>query len=57
MYEYKIVKPESVWKTGDTVFEDIFNKHASQGWRVKNVAFNQSGNFTKAVLERNKNRV
>ena len=57
MYEYKIIKPESVWNQKDKTFEELFNKHSSQGWRVINVAFNQSGNFTKAVLERNKNRI
>ena len=56
MYEYKIVKPDSIWKRKDVDFEDLFNKYASQGWRVIQVAFGQTGNITKAVLERNKNR-
>ena len=35
MKEYKIVKPESMWAYKDATFEQIFNQHASQGWRVK----------------------
>ena len=56
MKEYKIVKPEKRWVTKDQVFEDLFNKYASQGWRVLSVFFAQSGQIQKAVLERDKNR-
>ncbi|MFK5959159.1 MAG: DUF4177 domain-containing protein [Lutibacter sp.] len=56
MKEYKIIKPESMWAYKDATFEDMFNKYASQGWRVINVGFDQSGNIRKAVLERDKNR-
>ncbi|MCF6180852.1 DUF4177 domain-containing protein [Lutibacter sp.] len=56
MKEYKIVKPESNWVSKDNVFEDLFNKYASQGWRVISVAFDQGGHIRKAVLERDKNR-
>ena len=56
MKEYKIIKPDSMWAYKDQVFEDLFNKNASQGWCVINVAFDQSGNIRKAVLERDKNR-
>jgi len=57
MYEYKIIKPDSIWKRKDVDFEDLFNKYSSQGWRVINVAFDQGGGITKAVIERNKNRL
>jgi hypothetical protein len=56
MKEYKIIKPESRWAYKDQHFEDLFNKYASQGWRVLNVAFDQGGNVRKAVIERDKNR-
>ena len=56
MKEYKIVKPESMWAYKDTAFEDLFNKNASQGWRIISVAFGGTGNIQKAVLERDKNR-
>ena len=57
MKEYKIIKPDSMWAYKDKTFEDLFNKYASQGWCVLNVAFDQSGNIRKAVLERDKNRM
>lgn len=57
MFEYKIIKPDSIWNIKDKTFEELFNKYASQGWRVISVAFNQGGAITKAVLERNKNRI
>jgi len=57
MREYKIIKPDSIWAYKDVVFEDLFNKYASQGWQVISVAYNSTGNIKKAVLEREKNRV
>jgi len=56
MKEYKIIKPDSMWAYKDQTFEDLFNKYASQGWRVLSVGFDQSGNIIKAVIERDKNR-
>jgi len=56
MKEYKIIKPDSMWAYKDQTFEDLFNKYASQGWRVLSVGFGQSGNIIKAVIERDKNR-
>lgn len=56
MREYKIIKPESMWIHKDATFEELFNKHASQGWRVISVAYGKAGNIQKAVLERDKNR-
>lgn len=56
MYEYKIIKPKGMWNYKDKNFEEMFNSYASQGRRVINVAFRQTGNITKAVIERNKNR-
>ncbi|MFD1293613.1 DUF4177 domain-containing protein [Lutibacter holmesii] len=56
MREYKIVKPKSRWSINDATFEELFNKYASQGWRVISIAYGQSGNLQKAVLERDKNR-
>ena len=57
MREYKIIKPDSIWGYKDVVFEDLFNKYASQGWQVISVAYTSAGNIKKAVLEREKNRV
>lgn len=56
MREYKIIKPESIWSYKDSDFEDLFNKYASQGWRVISVGYGGSGNVLKAVLEKDKNR-
>ena len=56
MKEYKIIKPDSVWSYKDQTFEDLLNKYASQGWQVASLAFDQSANIRKAVMEREKNR-
>jgi len=56
MKEYKIIKPSSIWSYKDATFEDLFNKYASQGWEVKSVGYGQTGNISKAVLVRDKNR-
>lgn len=57
MREYKIIKQKSIWSNKDIDFEDSFNKHASQGWRVISVGYGGTGNILKAVLERDKNRM
>ena len=57
MKEYKIVKPESMWAYKDATIEEIFNQHASQGWRVISVGYGGSGNLLKAVLDSNKNQI
>lgn len=56
MREYKIIKPDSSWYLKESDFEDLFNKYASQGWRVISVGYGASGNVLKAVIERDKNR-
>lgn len=56
MKEYKIIKPESMWAYKDITYEDLFNKYASQGWRVISVAYGATGNILKGVIERDKNR-
>lgn len=53
MKEYKIIK-KSIWSK-DIDFEDTLNQLAREGW-VVNSATHQNGNFSKVLLERNKNR-
>lgn len=57
MREYKVIKPKSIWGAKENEFEDLFNKYASQGWRVISVAYGATGNILKAVIEREKNRI
>lgn len=56
MKEYKIVKPEGMFGYKDKKFEEIFNQYAASGWRVISVAYAQTGQIQKVVLERDKNR-
>jgi len=53
MKEYKILK-KNFWKN-DEIFLDLLNQNAREGWAVKCVT-HADGNFTKALLERDKNR-
>jgi hypothetical protein len=53
MKEYKIIK-KSFWKKDD-VFEDLLNQLSREGWTV-NCVTHTEGHFTKALLERDKNR-
>jgi len=48
--EYRIIK-KKIWKKDD-IFEDAIN----QGWEVKSALGDGHGNFSKVILERNKNR-
>lgn len=54
MKEYKIIK-KGFWKK-DLDFEEIINQHARGGWEIKIGLGDTSGNFTKIILERDKNR-
>ncbi len=54
MKEYKIIK-KSLWKK-DADFEDIINQFARDGWEVKSAVGNGHGDFSKVILERDKNR-
>lgn len=53
MKEYKIIK-KSIWSK-DIDFEDTLNQLAREGWVVNSVT-HHGGNFSKVLLERNKNR-
>ncbi len=53
MKEYKIIN-KSFWKKDD-VFEDLLNQLSREGWAVNCVTHNE-GHFSKALLERDKNR-
>lgn len=54
MKEYKVIK-KSFWKK-DPAFEDIINQFAREGWEVAQAIGNGHGDFSKVILERNKNR-
>lgn len=53
MKAYKILKKN--FRKNDEVFLDLLNKSAKEGWSV-NCITHTEGNFTKALLEREKNR-
>jgi hypothetical protein len=54
MKEYKIIK-KGFWKK-DIDFEEVLNQMAREGWRVVNALSNGHGDFSKVILERDKNR-
>ncbi len=54
MKEYKIIK-KSIWKK-DIDFEDAMNQFGRDGWEVKSAVGNGHGDFSKVILERDKNR-
>jgi len=54
MKEYKIIK-KGIWKK-DVDFEDIINQFGRDGWEVKSAVGNGHGDFSKVILERDKNR-
>ena len=53
MKEYKIIKKD-FWKKDD-VFEVLLNQLSREGWTV-NCVTHTEGHFSKALLERDKNR-
>ena len=54
MKEYKIIK-KGFWKK-DIDFEEVLNQMAREGLRVVNSLSNGHGDFSKVILERDKNR-
>jgi len=54
MKEYKVIK-KSFWKK-DIDFEDELNQLARESWEVKSCIGDGHGNFSKVILERDKNR-
>ncbi|SNR63522.1 DUF4177 domain-containing protein [Lutibacter flavus] len=54
MKEYKVIK-KNFWKKDD-VFEDALNQFSREGWEVKSAVGNGHGDFSKVILEREKNR-
>lgn len=54
MKEYRIIK-KGFWKK-DIDFEEILNQLAREGWRVVSALSNGHGDFSKVILERDKNR-
>lgn len=54
MKEYKVIK-KNFWKK-DTIFEDVLNQFSREGWEVKSAIANGHGDFSKVILEREKNR-
>ena len=55
MKEYKVIK-KGFWKK-DHDFEDILNQYAREGWKVSSALGNGHGDFSKVILERDKNRM
>lgn len=55
MKEYKILK-KGIW-TKDKDFEDQLNQFAREGWVVKSAIQNGHGQFSRVILERDKNRM
>jgi len=54
MKEYKIIK-KGIWKKSID-FEDTINQFARDGWEIKSAIGNGHGDFSKVILERDKNR-
>lgn len=55
MKEYKVVKPKLGWRNTTEKLEELLNKYAKEGWRVKTITTNQSV-IAFIVFERDKNR-
>jgi hypothetical protein len=55
MKEYKVIK-KGFW-TKDQDFEVKLNQIAREGWEVINAIGDGNGNFSKVILERDKNRM
>lgn len=55
MKEYRIIK-KGIW-TKDQDFEDQINQYAREGWEVKSAVQNGHGQFSRVILERDKNRM
>jgi hypothetical protein len=54
MKEYKIIT-KGFWKK-DAIFEDTLNQYAREGWEVVSALSNGHGDFSKVILEREKNK-
>ncbi len=54
MKEYKIIK-KSIWRKS-IEFEDELNQYARDGWKIISAIGNNHGDFSKIILEREKNR-
>lgn len=54
MKEYKVIK-KGFWKK-DLDFEAGLNDYAREGWQVISAISNGHGDFSKVILERDKNR-
>jgi hypothetical protein len=54
MKEYKIIK-KGFWKK-EMELEDTINQFARDGWELKSAIGDGHGNFSKVILERDKNR-
>jgi len=54
MKEYKIIQKGFWKKTSD--LEDSINQYAREGWEVKSAIGDNTGGFSKIILERSKNR-
>jgi hypothetical protein len=54
MKEYKLIK-KGFW-TKDPDFEEQLNQYAREGWSVKSCIGDGHGNFSRIILERDKNR-
>ncbi len=54
MKEYKIIK-KGFWEK-DLDFETKLNEYARDGWQIISAISNGHGDFSKVILERNKNR-
>ena len=55
MKEYKVIK-KGFW-VNISQFEETLNQLAREGWEVKNAIGNNHGDFSKIILERDKNRL
>jgi len=56
MKEYKVIEKKFSWTKGKEIFEEEINQYAREGWEVVNAISNGHGDFSKVILERDKNK-
>lgn len=56
MKEYKVIEKKFSWTKGKEIFEEEINQYAREGWEIVSAISNGHGDFSKVILERDKNK-